>query len=273
MALRRDARDPVNSRSLNLLARLGFSAKGVLYGVIGLLAFLAAIGEGGRITDTNGALHEIMSQPFGHIMLLILAAGLFGYAAWRILEGAIDTDGRGHEPKDLAVRGSYIARGLVHAYLGWKVLQLYRGFSNDGDSQKEFVAETFTWPLGEWMVILTGLGLAGFAVYQLFRAVTSKLGRHFDINGLRRDLGEWAVAVCRAGIAARGIVFGVIAWYLIKAGMTGRASKTADSAEAIRIAASWPDPLGSWILAGVGAGLLAYGVFQGLNAKYRTIRT
>lgn len=261
------------SLRLDLLARLGFSAKGVLYGIVGLLAFLAAFGMGGGITDSDGALRAILKQPFGHTMLLILAVGLFGYAAWRILEGFLDSEGRGNEPKDLAVRASYVARGLLHAFLGWKVLQLYRGASVDGTSEEELVAETFSWPLGEWMVILCGLGLMGFAAYQLFRAATAKLGRQFDIDGLRRDLGEWAVTVCQAGIAARGLVFGVIAWYLIRAGMTGRANKTADSADAIRIVANWPDPLGSWLLAGVGAGLLAYGVFQALNAKYRTIRT
>jgi hypothetical protein len=157
-------------------------------------------------------------------------------------------------------------------YLGWKVLQLYRGISVGGrNSEDELVAKTFTWPLGEWMVILSGLALIGFAVYQIVRSATKNLGQHFDMKRLRRDLGEWAVAICRVGIAARGIVFGVIGWYLVQAGITGRSSKTAGSAEAIRIAASWPEPLGSWILAAVGAGLLAYGIFQALNAKYRTI--
>lgn len=260
------------SMRLDLLARLGFSSKGVLYGVVGLLAFLAAIGERGRITDADGALRAIVSQPFGRTMLLILAIGLFGYAAWRTTEGIVDNDGRGNDLKDLAVRASYVFRGLLHGYLGWKVLQLYRGVSVSGSSEEELVAATFTWPLGEWMVILGGLGLMGFAVYQLWRAATTKLGRHFDVEGLRRDIGEWAVAVCRAGIAARGLVFGVVAWYLIQAGITGRASKTADSADAIRIVANWPEPLGSWLLGSVGAGLLAYGVFQALNAKYRAIR-
>jgi hypothetical protein len=263
----------MNSKPLDLLARVGFAAKGVLYGIVGLLAFLAAIGEGGKITGADGALRAIVSQPFGHAMLLVLAVGLFGYAVWRLLEGIVDSDGRGNDFKGLAVRASYVFRGLLHGYLGWKVVQLYRGFSAGGDSEEEIVAETFRWPLGEWLVILAGVGLMGFAAYQLFRAAATKLGRRFDIEGLRRDLGEWAVWLCRIGLAARGIVFGVAAWYLIKAGTTGRPSKTADSAEAIRIAADWPEPLGSWILAGVGVGLLSYGIFQALNAKYRTIRT
>lgn len=264
----------MSTKPIALLARLGFTTKGILYGTVGVLAFLAAIGEGGRITNSNGALREIVSQPFGHAMLLILAAGLFGYAVWRTIEGFADTDGLGNDLKGLAVRASYIARGVLHGYFGWKVVQLYRGVSAASrNSTAKLVSETFTWPFGKWMVILSGLGLMGFAVYQLFRAAETKLGHHFDLEGLRHDLGTWAIAVCRAGIAARGIVFGVVGWYLIQAGITGRASKTADSAEAIRLVANWPEPLGSWILAAVGAGLLAYGVFQGLNAKYRTIRT
>lgn len=255
------------------MARLGFSAKGVLYGVVGVLAFQVAIGQGGRITNADGALRAIVSQPFGHTLLLVIAIGLFGHAAWRVLEGILDNERRGNDLKNIAVRGSYIVRGLVHGYLGWTVLQLYRGISVRGNAEESLVAETFRWPLGEWMVILSGLGLLGFAVYQLVRAATTDLGRHFDLEGLRRDTGEWAVAACRAGIAARGIVFGIVAWYLIQAGITGRASKTAGTADAIRVVANWPEPFGSWLLAGVGAGLLAYGAFQALNAKYRVMRT
>jgi hypothetical protein len=262
----------VRAKPIDLLARLGFAAKGFLYGVVGFMALLAAVGAGGRITDSNGALRAIVSQPFGHAMLLILAIGLFGYAAWRTLEGVVDRDGRGTDLKGLAVRASYVARGLLHAYLGWKVFQLYRGISVGGrNSEDRIVAETFTWPLGKWMVILSGLGLMGFAVYQLVRSATGQLGKSFKVERLRRDLGVWAVAICRAGIGARGVVFGIVGWYLIQAGITESSSKTAGSAEAIRVVASWPEPVGSWLLAGVAAGLLAYGVFQALNAKYRTI--
>ena len=263
----------LQSVRFDLLPRLGFSAKGLLYGVVGVLAFKAAVGDGGRITNSDGALRTIVSQPFGHTMLLVLAIGLFGYAAWRTFEGIVDTDRRGNNLKALAVRSSYVVRGVIHAYVGWKVLQLHSGASGRDRSQDQVVAETFTWPLGEWLVLLSGLGLLGFAGYQLYRGAAAKLGRNFDVEGLRRDVGEWAVVASRAGIAARGLVFAVVAWYLIQAGVTGRASRSADSAEAIRIVANWPDPLGSWLLAGVGAGLLFYGAFQVLNAKYRTIRT
>ena len=68
---------------LEFLARMGFLVKGALYMIIGTLALQAAIGFGGKLTGTNGALITVLLQPFGRVMLLIAAVGLFGYAMWR----------------------------------------------------------------------------------------------------------------------------------------------------------------------------------------------
>lgn len=262
------------SHGLDLLARLGFAAKGLLYATVGILAFQAAAGIGGRITDSDGALNAILRQPFGRTLLLVLAIGLFGYAVWRTLQGVIDSEHRGSDWKGLALRISFVARGVLHAYIGWKVFQLYRGLSVSGRNEEDrIVAATFAWPLGDWLVVLAGLGLLGYAGYQAFRAVKTKLGRHFDIERMRRDLGEWAVMACRVGLAARGVVFAIIAWHLIQAGMTRRPGDTAGAAEAIRVVANWQEPVGTWMLAVIGAGLVAYGAFQALNARYREIRT
>ena len=90
---------------------------------------------------------------------------------------------------------------------------------------------------------------------------------------MQRDIGAWAVLASRAGLAARGVVFGIVAWYLIRAGMTRRAGDAAGTADAIRVVANWPEPFGSWLLGITGAGLMAYGFFQILQAKYRDIPT
>jgi hypothetical protein len=262
------------SHPLHLVARLGFAAKGLIYATVGLLAFQAAAGMGGRITDSDGALRAILRQPFGHTLLLVLAIGLFGYAAWRTVQGLVDSERRGKDVKGLALRASFVARGALHAFVGWKVLQLYRGLAiGAGRTEDRLVAATFTWPLGDWVVVLGGLGLMGFAIYQCYRAVKTKLGKHFNLGGLRRDLGEWAVHASRIGLAARGAVFAIIAWYLIRAGMTRRAGDAAGTADAIRVVANWPAPVGSWLLGAIGAGLVAYGFYQVLHAKYREIPT
>ena len=68
------------------LARIGYVAKGVVHILVGWIAAQAAIGSGGSTTDSSGALRTIVDEPMGRTILWIIAAGLLGYALWRILE-------------------------------------------------------------------------------------------------------------------------------------------------------------------------------------------
>src|ERR1051325_5835840 len=77
---------------LELMARIGFLVNGLLYIVIGTLAFEAAARIGGRVTDARGALLTILAQPFGHVLLVVAITGLLGYALWRVLQGLLDPD-------------------------------------------------------------------------------------------------------------------------------------------------------------------------------------
>jgi hypothetical protein len=261
----------MHERPIELLARTGFIAKGVLYGIVGVLAAQAALGNGGRVTGSDGALLEVMRQPFGRTLVLIAAVGLFGYAAWRVLQGVLDTDHRGRDVKAFALRLSYVARGVLHGLIGWQALQLYQGLGRRGRSEKEYAAEVAAFPLGDWLIVLAGLGLLAFAGYQLYRAAKPKLGTHFDANHARRELGDWAIAASRVGLAARGIVFIVVAWYMVQAGLSRNPGEIADTAAAMRAFSSQPAPLGTILLGFTGAGLAAYGFYQVLQARYRDI--
>src|SRR5215210_1346795 len=77
------------------LARAGLAARGVVYGVVGILAIKLALGDGGKATNQQGALQTIAKQPFGKILLTLVAVGLAGYAVWRLVRAAI-----GHGPED-----------------------------------------------------------------------------------------------------------------------------------------------------------------------------
>ena len=58
------------------LARFGYATKGLVYVVVGALALGVATGLGGSTTDPPGALQEIGVQPFGRVMLGLVAVGL-----------------------------------------------------------------------------------------------------------------------------------------------------------------------------------------------------
>jgi hypothetical protein len=63
---------------LESLARLGYSAKAAADAIVGVLAIKTALNRGGRIIDTSGALHVVLTQPFGQFLLLLMAIGLCG---------------------------------------------------------------------------------------------------------------------------------------------------------------------------------------------------
>lgn len=252
------------------LARVGYGAKALLYITIGILAAKAALGVGGRKTDTEGALRLVHGMTFGRVMLLVVAAGLLGYALWRLVEAIMDPDGRGAGPKGLAMRAGFAIRGLFHGALGIGALRLAYNEKSAGsrDQARGWTAFVLEMPGGELLVWVGAAGVAGYGVYQLYRAYVPKLGRHLNLSQLSVQTRAWVVGVSRFGIAARGIVFCLIGFFL------GRAAARHDAGHVggIRESLTMLESIGRWPFAAVALGLIAYGVYELVNARYRRIR-
>lgn len=252
-------------------ARVGFAAKAVLYTIVGVLALQAALGNGGQTTGSRGALTTFLGNDWGAIALIVMALGLFGYAAWRITEALLDPERKGNGAKGIALRVSYAARGLFHAALGVQAVRLATGAGgSDGQSIEALAATALEAPMGPWLVVGGGLFIGGYGLYQIYRAWQAKLSRQLDLSRLSQEAGAWLIKVCRAGIAARGIVFAVIGGYLIRAGLDRNPNTAADTGEAL--SAIGHQPFGDWLLALVASGLIAYGAYEVVQARYRVIR-
>ena len=260
------------------LARVGFVAKALLYGTIGVIAALAAFrrdGQGGA-TDTRGAMATLLDAPFGPAIVIAMALGLFGYAAWRIVEGILDPERRGTDAKAISVRGSFIVRGLAHAALGVSALRLAFGSSDSGnvgdgggvEQGRDATRAAFELPGGEWFVIAVAIGIAGYGIYQLYRAAATKLSKQLDLAAMSREAGRWVIGVSRFGIAARGIVFIAVGWTVFYAARREDASRAGGIREALTVIRDF----GRWPFAAIALGLIAYGVYQLLNARYRRVR-
>lgn len=253
---------------LVLLARGGLFVKGVLYMVVGWLAASAALGTGGRLTGSDGALLTVLRQPYGRAMLLIAAIGLFGYAGWRVVQAIADPDGDGTSPTGMARRASYVARGVIHAALGWQALRVQRGLSVNSGGESDAADALFALPLGEWVLVVVGLGLIGYAGFEAWSAWSCRLPRDLDTRRLRAEAGGWAIAVSRFGLAARAVVFAVIGYTAIRAGISGSPSDLEATGGALRILSLQQGAAGPWILAVVGLGLIAYGFYQLVHSRY-----
>ena len=270
MAGARDAIAPA-APWIGWLARVGYAAKALLYTVVGVLALQSALGSGGRITGSRGALTTLVRHRFGALILVVIAAGLFGYAAWRIIQAILDPEHRGTTAKGLAVRASFAARGIVHAALGLQAVRLAIGAApGRGQAVEKWTGRLLDAPFGRWLVVGAGLAVGGYGVYQLYRAWAAKLSRQLDLASLSKEAGAWVVHVCRCGIGARGVVFGICGWYLVRAGIAHDATAAADTGEALGVIAH--QRFGDVLLAIVAVGLIAYGAYEVVQARYRVIR-
>jgi hypothetical protein len=251
------------------LARVGYAAKALLYITIGILAAQAAFGPGGRTTDTQGALRVVHDMTFGRVMLLVIAAGLLGYAVWRVVEAIVDPDGRGNNLKGIAVRAGFAIRGLFHGALGVTAFRAALGHGSGGGNNqaRELTASAFRVPAGELLIYAGAAFVAGYGVYQLYRSYASKLGRQLELGALSAEMRPWVVRVSRFGIAARGVIFCLIGFFLARAAQHHDAGEVGGIRESLNMLAD----LGRWPFAVAALGVIAYGVYELVNARYRRI--
>jgi hypothetical protein len=101
----------------------------------------------------------------------------------------------------------------------------------------------------------------------LYRAATAKLSKQLHQDEMRAEVGPWVIGVSRFGIGARGLVFLAIAWLLGRAAGDHDPSRAGGIDDALQRLAT----LGRLPYAAIGAGLIAYGLYELLNARYRRI--
>lgn len=261
-----------NQAWFDKLARLGYASKGLVYFVVGLLAGQTAMGTGQTPTDTNGALAEIVTQPFGKFLLVIVALGLIGYALWRVVQTILDPEHAGQEvnAKRVAQRLGYALSAITYTGLAFTALKLILGSSDrKGDSTRDWTARLLAQPFGQWLVGLTGLVVIGVSLAFFYEAYKAKFRRHFKHNEMSQQEQLWANRFGRFGIAARGVVFTIIGIFLIVAAIQSNASQARGLSGVLETLASQPS--GSWLLGLVALGLIAYSFYSIAEARYRRL--
>jgi hypothetical protein len=254
------------------LARFGYAAKGLVYLVAGALSARAAFGLGGTTTDSRGALLQILSEPFGKLMLVLIGAGLIGYVLLRLAQAFLDPEHKGSDTKGIALRAGYLFSALVYAGLAWTAFRLASGSGGaSGNQTQDWVTRLFALPLGRWLVGIAGLWVLGGGLYQLYKAYSADFSEHFRWNQMSEAERTWSVRLGRAGLAARGIVQGLIGLFLIQAALLFDPGKVQGTTGALQTLA--PPPFGLWTVGVVAIGLAAYGIYMLAAARYSRIVT
>ena len=246
------------------LVRLGYLAKGIIYSLIGILALRVAFGlRGGRLTDPSGVLITLFTQPFGRIMLAIIGIGILGYAAYYIFEAAADLRHRGGGMRGWSSRGLTIIKAAVYGTIGIQALLVVFFDSRPMDGTEQGARTVMRFPLGEWLLMAIGIGVAIYGMTQLRMAWRGGVEGNIDVSRVRRE-APWLFPLGRFGTAARSVILVLMGTTFARSGWRGRASDADGIREALRTIASFD----AWLLTAIGAGLLCFGVYQLCHARY-----
>lgn len=246
--------------------RFGYAARGVVYVVVGIFALIAAK-DHAPAPDSHSALGELLTEPFGEVLLGVIALGLAGYAGWRVLSAVLDLENKGTDLKGWGARGAQLISAALHLSLSASVASLIwrAGARGGGDKTESWTAAIMNEPLGRWLIAGAGIVAIAMGVQHFVKAHREKYRDHLRYTPLAARLG----AVIKFGIVAHGIVVMIVGSFLIWAAWTSdatRAGGLGDALNALRTIG-----IGQLGLAIVAAGLLAFSVYCFIEAVYRVV--
>lgn len=258
----------VQSSAFEVLARAGFVARGLVYAIIGVLALKLAFGHGGKLTNQQGALKTVAHQPFGTVLLTLVAIGLGGYSIWRLVRAAI---GHGPEGSDTGFeRLAALASGLAYGALCVLAIEiLISGHGSTSGSPKQATAGVFGWPGGTWIVGIAGVVMIAVALYQGYRGITKKFLKDSKVEEMKPEVKKWITRVGTVGHLARMVVFGLVGIFLVKAAVDYNPKQAVGLDGALAKLTHYS--YGPLLLGVVAAGLIAFAVYSLSDARYRRI--
>jgi len=254
--------------------RAGIATKGVVYCLAGILTVLSAFEiSGGKNADTRDSLTFLASQPYGSILLGLMALGLLGYAFWRMYQAIEDPENNSKSKKRMVTRLGYALSGLFYASLCFYAIRLImQGASsaNGGSTRQSMVAKALELPAGKWIIILVALGFFAKALYQFYKAYSGKFAEKVVDRSLPARTKDMFRTVGKVGYISRGVVISIIAYLLFRAGIEANPGKAGGSGEALSFIEK-QGPFGSILLAIVALGLVGYGIYMFVKARYRDL--
>ncbi len=254
---------------MEFVMRLGYIVRGLVYGMIGLLALQVVAGTGGSLDDPQGVIATMGKSPFGTIILYAILVGLIGYSLWGFIRAVFDPLHRGHDAKGIALRVGYAASGISYLLLALATYGLIIG--NTGAARngaqtaqtQQTAATVLTKPWGPVVVAIIGIVVIVIGAVQVFQGMSSTFEKQFNPYELSPYQQKWIDRLGRFGTAARGLVFSMIGLFLFLAGYNHNANQ-AQGIDGV-LKALLHQPSGPWLLGIVALGLIAFGLYSGLS--------
>lgn len=259
------AKEVGESRSLELLARVGLIAYGIIHILVGWLALLMAwSGSVAESSDLSGALRTIAEQPFGKIMLGLVAGGLAALSLWQISESIW-----GYRKRDGAT-GKRMASGtkaVVYAALGISAGRVAFGsWASSEVQQQEATSGLLSLPAGRVMVAVAGLIIIGIGISHVVKGVKKSFLEEILTSTMSPVARQGTIRLGQIGYIAKGVAIGTVGGLLTYTTVTFDPQRQGLDGALQTILAQ---PSGRFLLTVLAFGFVAFGLFAMIQSVYR----
>jgi hypothetical protein len=256
---------------LEIASRIGYIARGVVYISVGLIAFLAAIDVAPRPRGPVAALEAWGQWPVGVFLLWLAAFGLAAFCGWRILQSVFDVESRG---RGLYALGGRIGQGfsaIMYFILTWSTFKLIDTLADlhqvdDQAATRAVVKTLLAFPYGGWLVFAMGVVTIAIGIGNLIQASLRNFTKRLDSNP---KFSRRAARLARVGYSARGVVFFLVGLSIATAGLKASEANAYSAGGALSYLRGLP--FGDALLGFTAVGLVAFGLFAFVEARYRDI--
>lgn len=250
-----------------VIARIGYAARGLVYLIVGLVALSAALGARRHALNITQALEELFDKPMGTALIVAIAVGMACFAIWRIAQGVLDADELGTRPKAVLRRAGYAMSSLVYFGLAATAVRtLLRSGASASSSPQSWAGWLLSRPYGAMALALVAAGFFVVGIAVAIRAWRAPFKKDVDVQPSNKT---WLVTVGRVGEAVRAIVFLLIGYSLLRAARYANTNEVQDMGGVLN--GLQQQPFGTALFVAVAAGLVLFGLFELIEAATRKV--
>jgi len=255
---------------IETMGRVALATQGVLYLIIGILAIEVARGDRNAKPSQRGALQAVAHQPLGKALLVLVTIGLVIHVVWRLVLAARGEPGE-DDKKSWAKRAGNVGRAAVYGGFTVAAIKLLMGSGSQaggGGTEKKGTAKVLDIPGGKAIVVIAGLIVIGTGLWNIYRGLSRKFEDSLSLGGVDEAKRKSIVTAGVVGYVARGIAFGLVGVFLVRAGLEKNPGQAKGLDGALRQVAD--ASYGPWLLMLLAIGLILFGLYRAIgDGRYR----
>ncbi len=265
----RAAHEVGENRWVDRTARLGLAARGLVYVLIGILAIQIAFFDRAKEADQKGAFQTLTQNAWGKAVLWLVIIGFLGYAVWLATDAVSGHWREQEKSKRTAKRVESGVKAVAYVLLALLAFRIVTGSSSGNQGGEKVTAKVLGMTGGQFIVGLAGAIIVAVGAMLAWRGVRTKFEEYLALGRLSPTARSAVINLGKVGYIARGIVFAIIGVLVIAAAVTFDPSKARGFDAALRTLAA--QPYGPWLLSVVALGLICFGVYSFIEARYRRL--